>query len=104
MWQDTTKGNGRADQSVEFLVPADRKLEMAGCDTLHLEILGGVSGEFEDFSGEVFEDRGYVDSSLGSDSHLVLGLRLEETLDTSTWELGRVLCQYAVARRVGQST
>ena len=45
------------------------------------------SCELEDFSGQVFEDGGYVDSSLGSNAHLILGVVLQETLDTTTWEL-----------------
>lgn len=87
VWEDTTKGNGGSDQGVEFLVSADGELKVAGRDTLDLEILGGVSGKLEDFGGEVLEDRGHVDSSLRSDAHLVLGLGLQETLDTAAWEL-----------------
>lgn len=42
MRQDTAKGDGGADQGVEFLVATNGKLEMAGCDALDLEILCGV--------------------------------------------------------------
>ena len=42
MRQDTTKGDGCADQGVEFLVTTDGELQMAGSDALDLEILGGV--------------------------------------------------------------
>jgi len=45
------------------------------------------SCEFEDFSGQVLEDGGHVNCSLGSNSHLVLGVVLEETLDTTAGEL-----------------
>lgn len=83
----TTKGNGCANQSVQFLVSADGKLQMARRDTLDLEILGSVACEFQDFGGEVLEDGSNVDGSFGADAHLVLGLRLEETLDTSAWKL-----------------
>ncbi len=34
---------------------------MAGCDSLDFEIFGGVTGELEDFGGEVFEDGCDVD-------------------------------------------
>lgn len=44
MWQDTTEGDGGADQGVELLVTTDGKLQVAGRDTLDLEILGGVLG------------------------------------------------------------
>jgi hypothetical protein len=40
--QHTTEGDRGADQSVELLVTADGELEMAGGDTLDLEVLGGV--------------------------------------------------------------
>lgn len=42
MWQDTTKGNGGADKGVELLVTANSELQVAGGDSLDLEILGGV--------------------------------------------------------------
>jgi len=45
------------------------------------------SCELENFSGEVFEDGGNVDGCLGSYAHLVLGVVLQETLDTATGEL-----------------
>jgi hypothetical protein len=45
------------------------------------------SCEFEDFSGEIFEDGGNVNGCLGSNSHLVLCVVLQETLDTAAREL-----------------
>lgn len=42
MWQDTTEGDGGADQGVELLVTADGELQVTRRDTLDLEILGGV--------------------------------------------------------------
>lgn len=44
MWQDTTEGDGGADQGIELLVTTDGKLQVAGSDTLDLEILGSVLG------------------------------------------------------------
>ena len=40
--QDTTEGDGGADEGVELFVTADGKLEMTGGDTLDLQVLGGV--------------------------------------------------------------
>lgn len=40
--QDAAKGNGGADEGIEFFVAADRELEVAGGDALDLEILGRV--------------------------------------------------------------
>ena len=123
MWQDTTEGDGGADQGVELLVTADGELQVAGRDTLDLEVLGGVLGdrvsigswagesqaateqtlwcnraawgdkgmthacELEDLGGQVLENSGNVDGSLGANTHLVLGVCLEETLDTTAGEL-----------------
>lgn len=44
-------------------------------------------GKFEDFRSEIFEDGRNVDCGLGSHAHLVLGVVLQETLDTTTGEL-----------------
>jgi hypothetical protein len=42
VWQYTSEGDGRADQGVELLITTDGELQVAGCDALDLEILGGV--------------------------------------------------------------
>lgn len=43
--------------------------------------------ELENLSSEILEDGGNVDGSLGANTHLVLGVCLEETLDTTAGEL-----------------
>lgn len=53
MWDDTTTGNGCFDERVQFLVSSDGQLQVARCDTFHLEILGSVTGQLEHFGGEV---------------------------------------------------
>ena len=78
---------------------------MAGSNALDFQIFRGIllgsvsakfslkiycvthSCEFEDFSGEIFEDGGNVNGCLGSNSHLVLCVVLQETLDTAAREL-----------------
>lgn len=47
MWEDTAEGDGGADEGVEFFVTADGELEMARCDALDFEILGGVLGRYQ---------------------------------------------------------
>lgn len=42
MWQNTTESDCGTDEGVEFLVATNGQLEVAGCDTLDLEVLGGV--------------------------------------------------------------
>lgn len=45
------------------------------------------SCELENFSSQVFEYGCDIDGSLGTYAHLVLGVLLQETLDTSAREL-----------------
>ena len=56
MRQDTTERDRGPDKGVEFLVAADGELQVARGDALDFEVLGGVAGEFENFSGEILED------------------------------------------------
>lgn len=87
MWKDTTEGDRCADKGVELFVTTDGKLEMAWRDALDFQIFGGISGEFEDFGGEVFENSGEVDGGFGTDAHLVAGRVTEVTLYATAWEL-----------------
>ena len=41
------------------------------------------------FGREVFEDGSDIDGGFGADAHLALSVGLEETLDTTAWELRR---------------
>lgn len=50
------------------------------------------SCELENFSREIFQDGGHIDGGLGSDAHLILGVVLQETLDTTAWELLEMIC------------
>ena len=62
MRQNTTKGNGRTDERVQFFVTANGQLQMAWRDAFHLQILGRIARKLEDFGGEVLEHGGYVNS------------------------------------------
>lgn len=81
---------------------------MSWSDTLDLEILGGVACEFQDFSGQIFQDSGDVYGSctskgsvfcflvivldgrtFGTNTHLVLSVVLEESLDSTAGKLER---------------
>jgi len=88
--QNTTKGNRGVNEGIKFLVTSDGELQVSGCNALDLEILCGVACQFEDFGSQVFQHCCDVDGSFGADTHLVLSLRLEETLDTTAGELVRV--------------
>ena len=84
---DTTTGDGGLDKGVELLVTTDGELEMAGRDTLDLEVLAGVAGELEDLGGQVLKDGGSVDGGGGTDTLGLLDGGLEETVDTTDGEL-----------------
>jgi len=90
VWQDTSESDGGANESIEFFVTTDGELEMAGSNALDLEILGSISCELENFSSQIFEDCSNIDGSLGSNAHLVLGVVLQETLDTTAGELEKM--------------
>lgn len=87
--QNTTKGDRGVNESIKLLVTSDGELQVSGCNALDLEILGGVACQFENFGGQVFQHCCDVDGSFGADAHLVLSLRLEETLDTTAGKLVR---------------
>ena len=51
---DATAGDGGLDQGVQLLVSSDGQLQVAGGDTLHFQILGGVARQLKNFSSQVF--------------------------------------------------
>ena len=83
----STPGDGGLDQRVELLVTADRELEMARRDTLHLKVLAGVPGELEDLGREVLQYCRRVDRGRCTDPLALLDRVLEETVDTTDGEL-----------------
>ncbi len=45
--QHTAASNGRLDQRVKLLITTNGQLQMAGSDTLDLQILGGIASKLE---------------------------------------------------------
>ena len=45
---DTTASNGSLDEGVQLFVTTDGELQVTGSDTLHLQVLGCVTGQLED--------------------------------------------------------
>lgn len=119
MWQDTSESDGGADQGIELFISTDGELQVARSDTLDFEIFSGIACKLEYFGGQIFKDGSNVDSgyekrvsllrstifggtaillTFSTDSHLVLGVVLEKTLDTTTGELERTaICQHHLA-------
>ena len=78
---DSTASDGGLDQSIQLLVSPDGELEMSGGDSLHLQVLTGVTGQLEDLSREVLQDGGAVDGSGGSNTATAEGPGLQMTMD-----------------------
>jgi len=85
-----------AQKLTELLVVPDGELEMSGVDTAFLVIARGITGEFEDFSSEVFEDSSKV-HWCPSTNPLCQVTPLQYTMDTTDGELetglGRARCR-----------
>ena len=88
VWDDTTTSDGSLDESVELFVTSDSELEMSWSDSLHLKILGSVTGELENLSGQVLKDGGAVNCGSSSDSAVGAHSALQDSVDSSNWELG----------------
>lgn len=50
MRNDTSASDGRLDQTVQLLVTPDGQLQVTRRDTLHLQILGRVTGQLENLT------------------------------------------------------
>jgi hypothetical protein len=60
--KNTTLGDGDVSKKlVQFLIVTDGELKMTWDDTCLLVVTGSVTGEFEDFGRQVFEDSCEVD-------------------------------------------
>ena len=59
---------------------------MSGDDSSLLVVLGGISGELEDLSGEVLKDGSQIDGGSSTNSFSVVGMS-EESSNSSDGEL-----------------
>ena len=85
--EDTAAGNGGVGhQLVELLIVSDGELNVAGHDSGLLVVLGGVSGELEDLSGEVLKDGSEVHGGTSANS-LGEAALLEEAGNSANGEL-----------------
>ena len=83
----TTTSDGCLDESVELLITSNSELEVSGCDSFHLKILAGVSGELEDLSSQVLEDSCSINGRSGSNSAVSANSTLQESVNSSNGEL-----------------
>ena len=84
---NTSSCDGGLDKSIQLLISPNGELKMAWGDTLHLKILGGVTRQLENLSGQVLKDGCGVDRGGGSHPSVGGGASLEQTVDTSDREL-----------------
>jgi len=87
MRHNSSSSNGRLNELVEFLVSPDGQLQVTWCYTFDPEITGGIAGQFEDFGGEVFQNRCHINRRFRSHSHVVLRPLLQISMETTDREL-----------------
>ena len=59
---------------VQLFVVADRELDVSGNNSASFVVLGGISGQFENFRAQVLENRSQVDRSSATDAFGVSSL------------------------------
>ena len=62
-------------------------LQVSGSDSLHLKILRGVTCQLKDLGGEVLKDSSRVDGGSGTNSTVGAHSALQESVDSTNWEL-----------------
>ena len=87
VWNNTTTSNRSLDKCVKFLISTNGKLQVTWCDTLHLEILTCVTGQFENLGREVLQDSWCVNGRGCTDTLALLDGSLQETMDPTNGEL-----------------
>ena len=85
---DAAARDRRLDQRVELLVTADRELEVARRDALHLEVLARVARELEHLGREVLEDGRRVHGRRGAHALRRRHAQLEEAVEAAGVEGG----------------
>ena len=85
--EDTTGGDGNILHELgELLIVSDGELDVSWDNSALLGVLGGVTGELEDLSGEVLKDGSEVDGSTGTNSG-GRSVLLEESSNSTNGEL-----------------
>ena len=87
IWEDSTGSDGGVShESGKLFVVSDGELDVSWDNSASFVVSGGVTGELEDLSGEVFEDSSEIDWGSSSNSLGVSSLS-EVSGDSSDWEL-----------------
>lgn len=84
---NSSTGNGdTTEQAVKLLVVADSQLDVAGNDTGTLVITSSVSGQLQDFSGQVLKDGSQVNGGTSSNAISIASVT-QMTVNTTDGEL-----------------
>ena len=87
VWDNTGGGDSDVrEELVEFLIVPHGEHDVPWADPGLLVVTSGVTGKFENFDSEVFEDGGHEDWSAGTDTVAIATLT-EESVETADWEL-----------------
>ena len=84
---NTATSNRGLDQRVQLLVAADGQLQVARSDSLDLQVLAGVAGEFQNLSSQVLQDGSRVDGRCGAHAAVGAHSALQESVDSAHREL-----------------
>lgn len=84
---NTTTSNSRLDQSIQLFVTTNGELQMPRRNTLDLQVLAGIAGQFQHFGREILENSGSVDGSRSTNTMSVMNRLLEETVHTTDRKL-----------------
>ena len=91
MRDDTTTSDSGLDQGIELLITSDSKEQVSGSNSLNLKILRGVSCQLKDLGGEVLKNSSRVDGGSSTDSTVGAHSALQESVDSTNWELNTKL-------------
>ena len=84
---DTTASDCGLDQSVELFVSPDGKLQMSWGNSLDLEVLWSVTSKLKNLGRQVLENSSAIDCWSGTNSTVGADSALQESMDSSDWEL-----------------
>ncbi len=87
VWDDTTTCNGALDQSVKLFISTNGKLQVPGCDALHLQILTCISCKFQNLSCQVLQNGCWVHSSCCPHPPICSSSWFQKPMNSTNWKL-----------------